>query len=127
MLWINRLDTCRYFEEHPEESILDLSNANVTGLGTGLLATAAVSLAPTLAELPSVAAEVVRIAFRLGVHVDGVSENLEPRDPSATSPDTWAAVIPGISPDDVHRELEAHREKEVSNFHHPRCFTRQNN
>lgn len=81
------------------------------------MATAAVSLAPTLAELPSVAAEVVRIAFRLGVHVDEVSENLEPRDLSGASPDTWAAVIPGISPDDVKRELEAHREKEVGDFH----------
>lgn len=112
--WNNRLDGRRYFEEHPDEFIIDPANANLTGLGTGLLATAAVSLAPTLAELPSVAAEVVRVAFRLGVHVDEVSENLEPRDLSGASPDTWAAVIPGISPDDVQRELEAHRQKEAS-------------
>lgn len=113
-IWNHRLDGRRYFEEHPEEFTIDPANANLTGLGTGLLATAAVSLAPTLAELPSVAAEVVRIAFRLGVHVDEVSENLEPRDLSGASPDTWAAVIPGISPDDVQRELEAHRQKEAS-------------
>lgn len=56
----------------------------------------------------------MRIAFRLGVHVDEVSENLEPRDVSGASLDTWAAVIPGISPDDVQKELEAHRKKEVS-------------
>lgn len=86
----------------------------------GLLAAAAVSLAPSLTDLPWVAAEVVRIAFRLGVHVDGVSENLEPRDLSGGSPDTWAAVIPGISPDDVQRELEAHREKEASYRRHPK-------
>ncbi|KAJ0107113.1 polyketide [Diaporthe amygdali] len=101
-----------YFEDHPEEFALDPADTNLTGLGTGLLATAAVSIAPTLAELPWVAAEVVRVAFRLGVHVDGVSENLEPRDLSGGTPDTWAAVIPGISPDDVQRELEAYRQKE---------------
>lgn len=50
--------------------------------------------------------------------MDEVSENLEPRDLSRASPDTWAAVIPGISPEDVKRELEAHREKEASTLNH---------
>ena len=81
----------------------------------GLLASTAVSLSPTLADLPLAGAEVVRIAFRLGVQVDEVSQNLEPRDVSG-KPDTWACVMTGVSPHDVQKELDAVNAKEVSDI-----------
>jgi monodictyphenone polyketide synthase len=66
-------------------------NTVLTGLGTGLLSTAALSLAPTVAELPLSAAQVVRQAFRLGILVDEVSQNLQLRDTTSSgTPDSWA-------------------------------------
>lgn len=103
----------RYLEQHPEEFSLDPEDTQLAGLGTGLLASAAVALSPTLVDLPWAAAEVIRVAFRMGVHVDEVSGNLEPRDTSGAAPDSWASVIPGINPEDVRRELEAHCAREV--------------
>nr|A0A067XNI2.1 RecName: Full=Non-reducing polyketide synthase ptaA; AltName: Full=Pestheic acid biosynthesis cluster protein A [Pestalotiopsis fici W106-1]AGO59040.1 PtaA [Pestalotiopsis fici] len=83
------------------------SIASVAGLGIGLVAAAAVSVTPSLADLPVAGAEAVRIAFRLGVLVDGVSQNLQPRDRSTTgTPDSWAYVIPDVSPEVVQKELD---------------------
>lgn len=79
------------------------------------MATAAVSLSPTLADLPLAGAEVVRLAFRLGVLVDEVSQNLQPRDLTGTgSLDSWAYVIPDVAVDDVQKELDAIYAREVS-------------
>jgi hypothetical protein len=91
------------------------SGTVLAGLGTGLLSTAAISLSPTLNDLPLAGAEVVRIAFRLGVLVDRVSEHLQPRAPADSGPgDSWAYVVPDVSADEVQRELEAIHTKEVS-------------
>ena len=78
----------------------------------GLLASTAVSLSPTLADLPLAGAEVVRIAFRLGVQVEEVSQNLEPREDSG-KPDTWACVMTGVGPEEVQKELNAIHTREV--------------
>lgn len=79
------------------------------------MATAAVSLALTVADLPLAGAEVVRQAFRLGVLVDEVSQNLQRRDLTDTStPDTWAYVLPDVAADEVQQELNAIHAKEVS-------------
>lgn len=87
----------------------------LAGLGIGLLATAAVSLSPTLVDLPLAGAEVVRLAFRLGVLVDEVSQNLQPRDLTGIgSPDSWAYVIPDVAAGDVQKELDAIHAREVS-------------
>lgn len=89
-------------------------NASVAGLGIGLVAAAAVSATPSLADLPLAGAEAVRIAFRLGILVDGVSQNLQPRDPLATgTPDSWAYVIPDVSPEAVQKELDEIHAREV--------------
>ncbi len=87
----------------------------LAGLGIGLLATAAVSLAPSVADIPLAGAQVVRQAFRLGVLVDEVSQNLQPRDLTDTgTPDTWAYVLPDVAAEDVQQELDAIHTKEVS-------------
>ncbi|KAJ5952332.1 uncharacterized protein N7479_010745 [Penicillium vulpinum] len=79
----------------------------LTGLGTGLLSTAAVSLSPTLADLPLAGAEVIRIAFRLGVVVDEVSQNLHPRSVDGSPASSWAFVVAGVVEEDVQKELDA--------------------
>jgi Starter unit:ACP transacylase in aflatoxin biosynthesis len=85
------------------------------------LATAALSLAPTVADLPLAGAQVVRQAFRLGVLVDELSQNLQPRDLTDTgTPDTWAYVLPEVAADEVQQELNAIHAKEVS-LVRPRC------
>jgi monodictyphenone polyketide synthase len=87
----------------------------LAGLGIGLLATAAVSLATTVADLAITGAQVVRQAFRLGVLVDEVSQNLEPRDTTeGSSPDTWAYVMPNVLVDEVQHELDAIQGQGVS-------------
>lgn len=88
-------------------------NTYLTGLGIGLLATAAVSVSPTLEDLPFAGAEAVRIAFRLGVLVQEMSQNLEPRDESG-SPDPWASVVVGVKTEEVQAELDAIHAREVS-------------
>ena len=72
------------------------------------------SLSPTLADVPFAGAEVVRLAFRLGVLVDEVSQNLQPRDTTSTgSPDSWAYVIPDVVATDVQKELDTIHAREV--------------
>ncbi|KAA8646590.1 hypothetical protein EYZ11_006290 [Aspergillus tanneri] len=97
-----------YYEKSPEKYDFDSSHAYLTGLGIGLLATTAVSLSSTIADIPIAGAEVVRLAFRLGVLVDDVSQNLQPRELAAHGPpDSWAYVMPNVAPDDVQQELNA--------------------
>ncbi|KAI1762104.1 putative polyketide synthase [Hypoxylon sp. FL1150] len=100
-----------YFEDKPSEFNLDPTTTCLTGIGVGILAAVAVSLAPTLADIPLTGAEVVRVAFRMGIHVDEVSQNLEPC-PLSGSPDPWAYVVSEVSPDDVQEELNAFQAKE---------------
>ena len=79
-----------------------------------MLATAAVSLSPNLVDLPIAGAEVVRTAFRLGVVVDQVSQNLQPRElTDSGTPDTWAYVIPDVTPERVQKELDVIHTNEV--------------
>lgn len=108
-------DFSRYYENCPDAFDFDTVSTSLAGLGIGLLATAAVSLAPTLADFPITGAQVVRQAFRLGVLVDEVSENLQPRDMTDTgAPDTWAYVLPDVAAGEVQQELNAVHAKEVS-------------
>ncbi|TVY17729.1 Atrochrysone carboxylic acid synthase [Lachnellula arida] len=97
-----------------EENDFHSVDTCLAGLGSGLLSTAAVSLSPTLADIPLVGAEVIRVAFRLGVLVDGVSQNLQPRQNSeAHAADTWAYVVPDVTVDEVQKELDAIHKTEV--------------
>lgn len=106
--------TARYHENFPDKFDFGSANACLAGLGIGLLATAAVSISPALVDLSLAGAEVVRLAFRLGVLVDEVSQNLQPRGLTGTvSPDSWAYVIPDVAADDVQKELDAISATEV--------------
>ena len=93
---------------------MDLAGSYLAGLGIGLLATAAVSLSRNLADLPVAGAEVVRTAFRLGVLVDCVSQDLQPRElRESDTPDPWAYVILDVTPEKVQKELDDIHANEV--------------
>ena len=95
----------RYVENHPE-ALEDFDITSLAGLGIGLLSATAVSLSSSLANFPSAGADAVRLAFRMGVHVQSVSEKLEPRDLSEI-PDTWAYVVHNCDPPAVRSNLDA--------------------
>ncbi|KAG6358778.1 hypothetical protein INS49_012297 [Diaporthe citri] len=97
-----------FYENSPEDEF-DFQNADssITGLGLGLFSAAAVSMAPTLADLPIAGAEAVRVAFRLGVMVDEVSRNLQHRSEGNTRGDSWAYVVLDTVVEEVQRELDA--------------------
>ncbi|KAI0972477.1 hypothetical protein F4678DRAFT_460698 [Xylaria arbuscula] len=96
----------QYYEENPVHYGLLATNGALAGLGLGLLSTAAVSLSRNVADLPLAGVEVARLAFRMGVVVDRVSQNLEPRDPGSLT-GSWAAVVSDIAAEDVQNELDA--------------------
>jgi monodictyphenone polyketide synthase len=55
--------------------------------------------------MPLAGADAVRLAFRMGVHVQSVSENLEAREMSQ-DPDSWAYVIHNANQADVQMGLD---------------------
>ncbi|KAK4994947.1 Non-reducing polyketide synthase PKS8-1 [Elasticomyces elasticus] len=65
----------RHIEAHPSE-LSTSTKTSLCALGVGLLSSAAVSAASTPTELALLGADVVRIAFRMGIHVFNVSSDL---------------------------------------------------
>ncbi|KXS96182.1 hypothetical protein AC578_2670 [Pseudocercospora eumusae] len=94
-----------YVESHPKD-LRNMTEVSLAGLGIGLLASTAISLSSEQADLPLAGADAVRVAFRMGVHVFGVSENLEARDLSE-KPETWACVVHNVDPVVAQKELDA--------------------
>lgn len=87
----------------------------LAGLGIGLLAASAVSLAWTVTDIASIGAEVLRQAFRLGVLVHQVSQNLYHADIHDDAPlDSWAYVVPNVTAKQVQQHLDTLHKKEVS-------------
>ncbi|KAK4168184.1 hypothetical protein QBC43DRAFT_309829 [Cladorrhinum sp. PSN259] len=102
-----------HYENSPDAFDLDTVSTALAGLGIGLVASAALALAPTVADLAVTGAQVIRLAFRLGVLVDDVSRNLQPRDPEEKgTPDSWAYVIPDVTAEQVQHELDVVRARE---------------
>jgi monodictyphenone polyketide synthase len=99
-----------HIEDHLE-SLQNRKNTHLTALGVGLLAAAAVSLASNDVDLPFHGANAVRIAFRMGIHVQEVSNHLEVPQ-TAEDPKSWAYVIHGVGPKDAQRELNANQSSE---------------
>ena len=71
--------------------------------------------------MPLAGAEVVRLAFRLGILVDEISQNLQSRQILEAGPgDSWAYVVPDVMADEVQRELDAIHTTEVRLTHNLR-------
>ncbi|KAK3629711.1 Non-reducing polyketide synthase PKS8-1 [Elasticomyces elasticus] len=101
-----------YAQQHPQ-ALNNAEHTSLAGLGIGLLASTAVSLSSTVADLVHTGANAVRLAFRMGIHVQGVSENLETRD-LTEAPETWAYVIHNIESATAQKELDTmHSEEQI--------------
>jgi hypothetical protein len=78
-----------------------------------LFAAAAVSISTSIADVAINGVESVRVAFRLGIHVNNVSERLEARDQDGNY-DSWAYVLTGLSVAKVQEELDRYNKEAVS-------------
>ncbi|KFZ09857.1 hypothetical protein V501_05457 [Pseudogymnoascus sp. VKM F-4519 (FW-2642)] len=115
LLVVVQLATYIGYVESRSGDLFDFSITSLAGLGTGLLSSSAVSLSQTLADLPLAGADAARLAFRLGIHVLDISENLEARDLSE-SPDSWAYVVHNVDPATAYKELDGmHSRTEIPN------------
>lgn len=94
----------RHVISNPEQ-LQELEGKSLVGLGVGLLSATAVSLSSTFSDLPLAGADTVRVAFRIGVLVFGVSESIETRDTSQ-QPDPWAYVVHHVDATDAQNELD---------------------
>lgn len=105
---------CRFCERYPGRQPGKGEEYSLSGLGIGLLISTAVALSTSLDELVSAGVEVLRIAFRMGVYVCDVSQNLEPTDPASGDRDTWAYVVHGVSAEEAESELSRLYSDDVS-------------
>jgi len=70
----------------------------LVGLSTGLLAATAITCAPSLSTLISIAADIVRVAFRLGLYISDMAAQLDVVGDSSKS---WTYTIPDITQESV--------------------------
>ena len=78
-----------------------------------MIAAAAVSVSSSLADIALNGVESIRVAFRLGVHVDGVSQSLESRE-AGDAFESWAYVVTGVAEETVQKEIKQYNEESVS-------------
>lgn len=82
-------------------------------MSIGILSAAAVAVSANLSDIASYGVESVRIAFRMGIHVDNISQSLEAREPEG-SPKSWAYVVTGVSAEVIQKELDLFNKETVS-------------
>ena len=104
-------------DRHYEASnqVYDFTDTATTlsGLSLGLLSAAAVSVSSSIPDLIKYGVEGARIAFRMGIHVDHVSQGLEPRDADGP-PKSWAYVVANVGAETVQQELDRFNKETVS-------------
>jgi hypothetical protein len=88
------------------------SDTILVGLCTGLLAAAAVSASQSLLGLIPVALKIVRVAFRLGVKVNGAAQRLSTNNGSK-SKQSWSTLVAGVQKEAAAVELAQFNEKKV--------------
>ncbi|OJJ08490.1 hypothetical protein ASPVEDRAFT_89706 [Aspergillus versicolor CBS 583.65] len=98
-----------HYEAEDSEWDLDPSKTILAGLSIGILAGAAVSLSSNVADVAKVGPESVRVSFRLGVYVAGISSKLEAPQSDGTL-QSWAHVITEMTQDAVQHELSQFNE-----------------
>jgi hypothetical protein len=82
----------------------------LVGTGLGQLAAAAVACAANIIDLPDIAVEAVRLAFRTGAVVENFSV---PARRAGESDASWSLVVPG-TPEEIETELQSLQEAAVS-------------
>jgi hypothetical protein len=84
------------------------------GLCTGLLAATAVASSRSVTTLIPIAVDIVLVAFRTGLCVDRMAEQLEN---SGDAGDSWTYVVPEISEEAVRTVLDKFHSGNVSFIH----------
>ncbi|KAL9619045.1 MAG: hypothetical protein Q9160_006300 [Pyrenula sp. 1 TL-2023] len=83
-----------YFDDHPSQHIVP-SDTALVGLCTGLLAAAAVSASQSILDLVANAPQFVRLAFRVGVKVNGAVQRLSPSHDTDVN-QSWSRLVVGV-------------------------------
>ena len=103
----------RHYEATDQDYDLGDTGTTLSGLSVGLLSAAAVAISTSISDLAHYGVDSVRIAFRMGIHVDRVSQSLEAREPDS-NPKTWAYVVTGVSAETVQQELDRFNKETVT-------------
>ncbi|KAL3436408.1 hypothetical protein BDV09DRAFT_184345 [Aspergillus tetrazonus] len=80
--------------------------ACLVGISVGLFSAAAVAVSNSISDLVSYGAESVRTAFAFCVHVQRVSQTLEPTMTEQAASVSWATVVIGVPADTIQVELD---------------------
>ena len=90
------------------------SDTILVGLCTGLLAAAAVSASQSLLGLIPVALKIVRVAFRLGVKVNGAAQRLSTTH-GVKGKQSWSTLVVGVQKEAASVEIAQFNERKVRN------------
>lgn len=93
----------RYHETH---QLSYRRPACLVGISVGLFSAAAVAVSNSISDLVSYGAESVRTAFTFCVHVQSVSQTLEPTMTEQAASVSWATVVIGVPADAIQVELD---------------------
>ncbi|KAL4759692.1 type I polyketide synthase [Aspergillus foveolatus] len=91
---------------HETHQLSYRSPACLVGISVGLFSAAAVAVSKSISDLVSYGAESVRTAFAFCVHVQRVSQTLEPTVAEQAASVSWATVIIGVAADTIQGELD---------------------
>ncbi|KAJ5540753.1 polyketide synthase [Penicillium frequentans] len=110
------------YEHRAEEYEFHKANSLLAGFDMGLLAAAAVVSSPTLADIPAVGAEAIRVAFRTGILMQERARQLEPQT-TGTALLSWAVIVKGTSEEAIQTEVQAFNQAmEISHSHPSRLY-----
>lgn len=103
-------DRCNHRHHEQDNRSLDTTDDLLVGTGLGQLAAAAVACAANIIDLPDIAVESVRLAFRTGAVVENFSI---PARQAGESDASWSLVVPG-NYEDIRAELQTLQDAAVS-------------
>lgn len=100
-----------FFDDHPSQYIVP-SNTVLVGLCTGLLAATAVSASHSVLDLVANALRIVRVAFRIGVKVNGAAQRLSIAHDVQVN-QSWSRLVVGVQKEASIAEVEQFNERKV--------------
>ena len=101
-----------FFEDHPSQYVAP-SDTILVGLCTGLLASAAVSASQSLLDLTANAPDIVRLAFRIGVKVNGAAQRLSTSH-DGQAEQSWSRLVQGAQNEASVAEVTQFNQRKVS-------------
>lgn len=104
------IDNWNYSHHEQKNRSIDTTDDLLVGTGLGQLAAAAVACAANIIDLPDIAVESVRLAFRVGAVVENFSI---PTRRAGESDASWSLVVPGAF-EEIQSELQSLQEAAVS-------------